>query len=277
MPALLSRLGIRGQLLIAPAVVLVLMAVLGLAGIRGQSNLADHAKLSAKETAAVEILRDSNSRMFEGDRFLSLALRATTPKDFKDMVAEQADVSEESVTGFRQFAKVARTPALRRAALAQAALVAKIGQEREQVFALAAKAVGKPLPAAAAKLADRVEADTETADGNNDKLVDGEQKVTDQIAAQAQATARSGEHLVELLLGLAALVAVGVSLLVARPLVRAARSLVTAAAASPPATSTRASTSTSAASWARPPAPSRTWSSTCARWSAPAAGSPTAT
>src|SRR5690349_24404718 len=125
MPALLSRLGIRGQLLIAPAVVLVLMAVLGFAGYRGQSNLADHAKRSAAETSVVEILRDSNSRMFEGDRFLSLSLRATTPKDFKANVAEQADVTDESVTGFRQFAKEARTPALRRAALAQAALVAK--------------------------------------------------------------------------------------------------------------------------------------------------------
>jgi methyl-accepting chemotaxis protein len=229
MSALLSRLGIRGQLLIAPAVVLVLMAILGLAGYRGQSNLAAHAERSAKETTAVETLRDSNSRMFEGDRFLSLALRATTPKDFKDLVSEQADVTDESVTGFRQFAKVARTPELRRAALAQAALVAKIGQEREQVFALAAKAIGKPLPPAAAKLLDKVEADTETADGDNDKLVDGEQKVTDQIANQAQATATSGEHLVLILLVAAALLAVGVSFLVARPLVRAARSLVTAA------------------------------------------------
>jgi methyl-accepting chemotaxis protein len=229
MPALLSRLGIRGQLLIAPAVVLGLMALNGLFSYQGQASLADHAKRSADETTAVEILRDSNSRMFEGDRFVSLALRATTPKDFKDQVSEQADVTDESVTGFRQFASRARTPALRRAALAQAALVAKIGQERQQVFSLAAKAVGKPLPAAAAKALAKVEADTETADGNNDKLVGGEQKVTDQIAHEAQATARSGERRIELMLALAVLLAVGVSLLVARPLVRAARALVTAA------------------------------------------------
>jgi len=179
MPSLLSRLGIRGQLLIAPAVVLVLMGVLGFAGYRGQSNLADHAQLSANETTAVEILRDSNSRMFEGDRFVGLALRAATPKDFKEMQGEEAGVTDESVTGFRQFASRARTPALRRAALAQAALVAKIGQERKQVLARAAKAVGKPLPAAGAKVLDRVEADTDTADGNNDKLVGREQAVTD--------------------------------------------------------------------------------------------------
>ena len=104
MPPLLSRLGIRGQLLIAPAVVLLLMAVNGLAGYRGEASLAVHARSSAAETTAVEILRDSNSRMFEGDRFMGLALRATTPKDFKDMVAEDARVMDESVAGFRQFA-----------------------------------------------------------------------------------------------------------------------------------------------------------------------------
>ncbi len=229
MPALLSRLGIRGQLLIAPVVVLVLMGVLGFAGYRGQSNLAGHAKTSADETTAVEMLRDSNSRMFEGDRFLSLALRATTPKDFKEMQGEEADVTNESVTGFRQFASRARTPALRRAALAQAALVAKIGQERRQVFAQAATSAGKPLPAAAAKALGRVETDTETADGDNDKLVAREQAVTDRIAREAQATATSGEHLVELLLAAAALLALGVSYLVSRPLVRAARALVNAA------------------------------------------------
>src|SRR5205085_570902 len=84
-------------------------------------------------------------------------------------------------------------------------------------------------PAAAAKVLDRVEADTETADGNNDKLVGGEQSVTDRIAHQAQTTATSGEHLIALLLGIAALLAVAVSLLMARPLVRAARALVAAA------------------------------------------------
>src|SRR5437764_15038078 len=104
MPALLSRLGIRGQLLIAPAVVLLLMSVTGVAGYRAQSNLAAHARDSAAETTAVEILRDSNSRMFEGDRFMGLALRTTARKDFKDMVSEDADVMDESVTGFRQFA-----------------------------------------------------------------------------------------------------------------------------------------------------------------------------
>src|SRR6185437_1445209 len=145
MPALVSRLGIRGQLLIAPAAVLILMGVLGIVGYRGLADAAQQAKVSAAETNAVEILRDSNSRMFEGDRAMSLALRATDPKDFKDSRSEDANVMKESYDGFKQFAQDARTPALRREALAQAALVAKVERSRQRVFALAAGSVGKPL------------------------------------------------------------------------------------------------------------------------------------
>src|SRR3954453_6817279 len=117
-----SRLGIRGQLLVAPAVVLILMAVLGLAGYRGLSAAADTARASATETTAVEVLRDSNSRQFEGHRFQALALRATTRKEFKEMVAEDARGMKESADGFREFSGEARTPQMRRDAVAMANL-----------------------------------------------------------------------------------------------------------------------------------------------------------
>jgi methyl-accepting chemotaxis protein len=229
MPSFISRLGIRGQLLVAPAVVLVLMGVLGLAGIRGLKDEAAATQSSAAETTAVEILRDSNSRMFEGHRFQSLALAADNAKDFKDMVAEDTDVMKESSDGFREFAKVARTPALRREALAQAALVEKIERERQRVFAVAKTAIGQPLPAAAQKIVDGIEADIEAADESNDKLVEGEQKVTEAIAADAAASAGSAQRLVWILLGLAALLAAGVSFLMSRPLIRSARGLLGAA------------------------------------------------
>src|SRR3954454_8719356 len=131
-----SRLGIRGQLLVAPAVVLILMAALGLAGYRGLGAAADTAKASAAETTAVEVLRDSNSRQFEGHRFQALALQADDRKDFGEMRDEDADVMKESVDGFSEFAKDARTPELRGEALAQAALVAKIEGTRTKLFAL---------------------------------------------------------------------------------------------------------------------------------------------
>src|SRR3954451_8466511 len=222
-----SRLGIRGQLLVAPAVVLILMAALGLEGYRGLRAAADTAKASAAETTAVEVLRDSNSRQFEGHRFQALALQAENAEDFGEMRDEDADVMKESIDGFREFATVARTPQLRSEALAQAELVTKIKAERTKLFALVTP--GRELPAAAQPLIESIEADIEAADEANDKLVEGEQAITAALARDAQSSVAGNERLLEILLCLAALLAVGVSLLIARPLQRAARSLLAGA------------------------------------------------
>src|SRR3954447_5925365 len=131
MLALLARLAIRGQLLIAPALVLTVTAVLGVISYRELDAAAQMAKVSAAETTAVEILRDSNSRQFEGDRFQNLALRAGDQKEFDDNVAEAARVMKESADGFDEFAKSARTPALRQEATIQGALMRRIQSERE--------------------------------------------------------------------------------------------------------------------------------------------------
>ena len=222
-----SRLGIRAQLLVAPALVLVLMAVLALTGYRGLRQDAATARASAAETNAVEILRDSNSRQFEGHRFQALALQAETAKEFGEMRDEDADVMKESIDGFRAFAKVARTDELRQEALAQAGLIAKIEKERSQLFELYTP--GQPLPAAAGAISETIEADIEAADEANDKLVEGEQKITQQLAATAQADVSSSQRSILILLAIAVVLAVAVSLLMARPLVRAARALLTAA------------------------------------------------
>ena len=113
----LSRLGIRGQLLIAPAVVLILTAILGVISYRQLDTAAGMAKVAAAETTAVEILRDSNSRQFEGDRFQHLALASDTQKEFDDNRAEAADVMKESADGFdgvRQDARARPRCAARR-------------------------------------------------------------------------------------------------------------------------------------------------------------------
>ena len=224
---LVSRLGIRAQLLVAPAIVLVLTAVLGVTSFRQLGASAEMAKRSAAETTAVEILRDSNSRQFEGDRFQNLALQSSTQKDFDDNRAEAADVMKESADGFAEFARGARTPALRAKATRQAALMQRIQSERERALALAH--VGTPLSPEAAKIIDGVEALIEQADESNDALVDDEQKITDAIAKDATATATRGKRLVVVMLALAALLAALVSFAMAQPLVRAARRLLTAA------------------------------------------------
>jgi methyl-accepting chemotaxis protein len=229
MPALLRRLNLRGQLLIAPAVVLVLMTVLGVASYRALAGAARKARAAQAEVTAVEILRDSNSGQFEGDRFQYLAVRATTAKEFTAMRGEAADVMNESIDGFHDFAGRARTPALKRAALAQAALLTTIQRDRERLFDVAATAVGKPLPAQGTKLIAGIEANVDSADEANDAMVDSEQKVTDAIANDAEASAAAGKRLVGILLALAALLGAGVGLLIARPLARAANELLAVA------------------------------------------------
>src|SRR5690242_10706460 len=141
------RPGIRGQLLIAPAVLFVLMAILGFASYSQLSNAAKVAAESKQETNTVEVLRDSNSRMFEGERFQFAALRASSAKDFADQRGEATDVNKEAVDGFTELAREARTAKLRAAAGTHAALLAKIGRERAQLFAIAKDSVGQPLPA----------------------------------------------------------------------------------------------------------------------------------
>src|SRR3954452_3333256 len=108
-----SRLGLRAQLLVAPAAVLILTAVIGLTSYRQLDGAATNADHAAANTTAVEILRDSNSRQFEGDRFQNLALSSDNKKDFEDNRAEAARVMKESADGFDGFAKTARTPQLR--------------------------------------------------------------------------------------------------------------------------------------------------------------------
>jgi methyl-accepting chemotaxis protein len=221
-----SRLGIRGQLLVAPAAVLILTAILGITSYRQLDDAAGVAKLGAAETNAVEILRDSNSRQFEGDRFQHLALASDNKKDFDANRAEAVDVMTESADGFDNFAKTARTSKLREEATAQAALMRKIQAEREQALEIASTSIGKPLPAAAAKHIDAVEELIEQADESNDAMVDNEQKVTVQLAASAQDGASHGKRMVVILLILALLLAIAVSFAIARPLVHAARRLL---------------------------------------------------
>src|SRR5262245_3636282 len=197
-----SRLAIRGQLLIAPAAVLILTAILGIASYRQLDDTAATAKLGAAETTAVEILRDSNSRQFEGDRFQHLALASDSKKDFDDNRAEAADVMKESADGFDAFAKTARTPEPRKEGTGQAALMRKIQADRDKALEIAASNFGKPLPAEAQKLIDSVEELIEQADESNDAMVENEQKVTEQLARQAQDGAANGKRLVLILLAL---------------------------------------------------------------------------
>jgi hypothetical protein len=236
------RPGIRGQLLVAPGVLLVLMGVLGFTSYHQLSNAAKLAAQSKQETEIVEVLRDSNSRMFEGERFQFLALRATSAKDFADQRGEATDVSKESIDGFNQLARTARTPQLRAAAREHAALLTAVAQQRAQLLEIAAGAIGQPLPAAGEKLVESIEGKIEQADEANDAMVSNEQKIVDGLSHQAAASAASGKRLVLILLGVSLLLAIVVSMLVGSRLVAAARRLRAAEGIAEGVISTSAST-----------------------------------
>jgi methyl-accepting chemotaxis protein len=223
------RPGIRGQLLIAPVVLLVLMAILGFASYSALAGAAHLAAVSKHELNTVEVMRDSNSRMFEGERFQYLALRATSAKDFDDQRGEATDVNKEAIDGFEQLAREARTPELRAEARSHSALLGKIGRQRAQLFAIAAQAVGQPLSPGGEKLRAAIEDEIEQADEANDAMVEAEQKVVDGLEHAAAAREASGKRLVLILLLVSLVLALAVSMLVASRMVRAARRLLSAA------------------------------------------------
>ena len=262
-----SRLGIRGQLLVAPAVVLILMAVLGLAGCRGLQAAADTAKASAAETKAVEVLRDSNSAPVR--RSPLPGARAQPPTNARNSTRwrdEDADVMKESIDGFKEFASSPARPTLRREALAQAALV---DEDRGRARASCSRwsTPGRPLPAAAEPL---IEVDRGRHRGRRRGQRQARRRpsrpITDAIAARRPGERAAAERLIEhpARPGRAARrrrqPADGAAAGARRP-----RRCWPAPAGSPRVTSTSTSTSASAASSAPPPPPSRTWSPTCAR------------
>jgi methyl-accepting chemotaxis protein len=209
--------------------VLVLMLVLGISAIRSLQQGASTARASRAEVVLVELLRDANSRQFESDRWQHMALRATDADGFKESQAEAVDVMQESVDGFRTFSKQARTPALRRDAVAQTHRLEVVQKERVHLLEFAAPLVGQPTPPRIVALVDQLEDRIEAIDVANDKMVTGEQHVTDGLADAASAEARSGTRRVIILLALATLLGAGISLLIARRLVRNARQLRQAA------------------------------------------------
>ena len=223
------KLGIRPRVLLAPLVVLALMTIMGVAGYRQLNHSAELAKSSDRELQVVENLRDSNSRQFESDRKQHLALSAATADDFKSQREEALGKMQEAIDGFATFSDQARTPHLRQEALAQAALLSKTAAERTRLLEMAAQAIGEPLPPAARSLMAKIETQVDQADEGNDALVEGEQKVTDALARNAQASAARGKRLLLILLTTALALGVLVSLLVSQRLVALSRRLLTAA------------------------------------------------
>ena len=83
-----ARGGLRAKILAAPVIALALMAAMGAVTVAQLSTAATLSKSMAVRTNEVEILRDSNSRQFESDRHMYLALHASDPKDRAEAIGE---------------------------------------------------------------------------------------------------------------------------------------------------------------------------------------------
>ena len=221
---LFSRGGLRAKILAAPVIALALMALMGAVTAAKLSTSASLAKSMATRTTEVEVLRDSNSRQFESDRQMYLALHASDPKDVEAAVGESLDTLQEATDGYREFTRTAQTPQLRAMGEAQAAIMVKIKAARVPV--LTAIRAGRPVRSAQL---DALEATVDQADEANDALVTAEQKVVDGIAARTERAAADTKRLMLALLLLAFVAASAVAFLVARGIMRGVRQVLVAA------------------------------------------------
>jgi methyl-accepting chemotaxis protein len=221
---LAARGGLRAKILAAPVVALVLMAVMGAVTIAKLSNAAALSKSMADRTTEVEILRDSNSRQFESDRHMYIALHATDPKERDEAIGESLDTLQEATDGYREFAGTAVTPKLAALGRGQAAIMVSIKGARVPV--LSAIKAGKPVTA---DMLEAVEGKVDTADEANDALVTAEQKVVDRLEHDSEAAEASARRLVIALLVFALIAASAIAFFVVRGIMRGVRQVLVAA------------------------------------------------
>jgi methyl-accepting chemotaxis protein len=226
--SLLSRLtargGLRAKILAAPVIALALMAAMGAVTAAKLNNATALSKSMAQRTTEVEILRDSNSRQFESDRHMYVALHASDPKDRADAIGESRDTLQEATDGYREFSRTAVTPKLAALGRTQAAIMVRIKGARVPV--LNAIKAGRPVTA---DMLEAVEGKVDTADEANDALVTSEQKVVDGIAHDSEAGAASAKRLVIALLIFALLAASAIAFFVVRGVMRGVRQVLVAA------------------------------------------------
>jgi methyl-accepting chemotaxis protein len=221
---LMARGGLRAKILAAPVISLALMAAMGAVTVAKLSSAASLSKSMAARTGEVEVLRDSNSRQFESDRHMYVALHASDLKDRADAIGESLDTLQESTDGYREFSRSAVSPKLRAMGLAQAAIMVRIKAARVPV--LDAIKAGRPVTADQLRA---VEEKVDAADEANDTLVTAEQKVVDGIEERAAATETSARRLILALVLLALIAASAIAFFVVRGIMRGVRQVLVAA------------------------------------------------
>src|SRR4051812_50160626 len=121
------------------------MGVMGAITVAKLSTADSLSKSMAARTNEVENLRDSNSRQFESDRAMYLALHAAEAADRKDQIGESLDTLGESIDGYGEVVGTAATPQLKAPGRKQAAVVG--GLRAPRVKGLHAVQGGRPVSA----------------------------------------------------------------------------------------------------------------------------------
>src|SRR4051794_5126825 len=214
----------RAKILAAPVVALALMAAMGAVTVAKLSNAATLSKSMAARTNEAEILRDSNSRQFEADRHMYLALQASDRKDRAGAIGESLDTLQEATDGYKEFSGTAVTPQLAALGRKQAAMMVSIKAARAPV--LNAIKAGRRVTA---DRLDAVEAKVDAADEANDALVTAEQKVVDSLAHRSEAAEASAKRLVIAFVVFALLAASAIAFFVVRGIMRGVRQVLVAA------------------------------------------------
>ena len=218
--------GIRAKLLAPPAVLLIFMAVLGAIALHELRIAADLSVRSRAATAAVELLRDANSRQFESDRFQHLAMHAHEPGEQRDAIDEATGVLAESAASYARWSKNGPTAEARAQGARQVELLRGVGAGRRKILEWAAANPGLPITDAIDKVLDRTEGRVDASDELNDAMVTAQRKVNERLAKDAKASESRGRTLMISLLLLGTVVGIALALVMARSVTRPVQALL---------------------------------------------------
>jgi nitrogen fixation/metabolism regulation signal transduction histidine kinase len=202
------------------------MAILGGVALHELGVAADLSTRARAATAAVELLRDANSRNFESDRFQHLALHSHDAAGVKENTAEAMTVLTEASGAYADWSHKGTTALERSEAVKQVQVIAKIRVGRERILRWAAANPGVPVTHAIDKAIDRTEALVDSSDELNDTMVTAQQRSNDQLAKDAQASESRSRKLILALLLAGVFAGIAIALAMARSVTRPVTALL---------------------------------------------------
>jgi methyl-accepting chemotaxis protein len=174
-----------------------------------------------KESAGIEAVRDTNTRMFESAHDQYRAQTATTPKEFEEFRKSSFEEMDEGLAAITEYTKGVEDATLRRQLKHYRALLVEQRATRAKLFAVAAADFASRLDSPEVlTLNDHAEELIEAADEVSDALAERSLAISKADAERQKSTAERSLAEVAGVLALTILAAVGVAFLLARSLRR---------------------------------------------------------